>query len=36
MNVRVFLAGLTPAQVHEQIRRHGEETVPRLRALLAR
>jgi len=36
VNVRVFLAGLTPAQVHEQIRRHGEETVPRLRALLAR
>ena len=33
VNVRVFLAGLAPAQVHEQIVRHGEETVPRLRQL---
>ncbi len=36
LNVRVFLAGLAPAQVHEQIERHGAETVPRLRALLGR
>jgi hypothetical protein len=36
VNLRVFLAGLTPMQVHEQIRRHGAETVPRLRALLGR
>ena len=34
VNIRVFLAGLTPDQVHEQIRRHGAETVPRLRQLL--
>ena len=36
LNIRVFLAGLSPAQVHEQIARHGAETVPRLRALLGR
>jgi alkanesulfonate monooxygenase SsuD/methylene tetrahydromethanopterin reductase-like flavin-dependent oxidoreductase (luciferase family) len=36
VNVRVFLAGLTPAQVHDQIRRHGDETVPALRRLLGR
>ena len=36
VNIRVFLAGLSPAQVHEQIGRHGAETVPRLRQLLAR
>ena len=36
LNIRVFLAGLSPAQVHEQIARHGAETVPRLRQLLAR
>jgi alkanesulfonate monooxygenase SsuD/methylene tetrahydromethanopterin reductase-like flavin-dependent oxidoreductase (luciferase family) len=35
VNIRVFLAGLTPDQVHEQIRLHGAETVPRLRQLLA-
>jgi len=36
LNIRVFLAGLSPAQVHEQIARHGAETVPRLRELLGR
>jgi alkanesulfonate monooxygenase SsuD/methylene tetrahydromethanopterin reductase-like flavin-dependent oxidoreductase (luciferase family) len=36
INVRVFLAGLTPAQIHDQIRRHGEETLPVLRRLLGR
>ena len=36
VNIRVFLAGLSPGQVHEQIARHGEETVPRLHALLGR
>jgi alkanesulfonate monooxygenase SsuD/methylene tetrahydromethanopterin reductase-like flavin-dependent oxidoreductase (luciferase family) len=36
VNVRVFLAGLAPEQVHDQIRRHGVETVPRLRKLLGR
>jgi len=35
VNVRVFLAGLSPAQITEQVVRHGEETVPRLRQLLA-
>jgi alkanesulfonate monooxygenase SsuD/methylene tetrahydromethanopterin reductase-like flavin-dependent oxidoreductase (luciferase family) len=35
LNIRVFLAGLSPVQVHEQIARHGAETVPRLRALFA-
>lgn len=34
VNLRVFLAGLSPAQVAEQIERHGEETLPRLRDLL--
>jgi alkanesulfonate monooxygenase SsuD/methylene tetrahydromethanopterin reductase-like flavin-dependent oxidoreductase (luciferase family) len=34
VNLRVFLAGLTPAEVHDQIRRHGAETLPRLRKLL--
>lgn len=33
-NIRVFLAGLSPEQVREQIVRHGDETVPRLRQLL--
>jgi alkanesulfonate monooxygenase SsuD/methylene tetrahydromethanopterin reductase-like flavin-dependent oxidoreductase (luciferase family) len=36
VNIRVFLAGLTTAQVQDQIVRHGAETVPRLRALLGR
>jgi alkanesulfonate monooxygenase SsuD/methylene tetrahydromethanopterin reductase-like flavin-dependent oxidoreductase (luciferase family) len=36
LNIRVFLAGLSPAQVHDQIARHGAETVPRLRELLGR
>jgi alkanesulfonate monooxygenase SsuD/methylene tetrahydromethanopterin reductase-like flavin-dependent oxidoreductase (luciferase family) len=36
LNIRVFLAGLSPAQVHEQIARHGAETVPRLHELLGR
>jgi alkanesulfonate monooxygenase SsuD/methylene tetrahydromethanopterin reductase-like flavin-dependent oxidoreductase (luciferase family) len=36
LNVRVFLAGLSPEQVHDQIVRHGAETVPRLRELLGR
>jgi alkanesulfonate monooxygenase SsuD/methylene tetrahydromethanopterin reductase-like flavin-dependent oxidoreductase (luciferase family) len=36
VNIRVFLAGLGPDQVHEQIRRHGAETLPVLRGLLAR
>jgi alkanesulfonate monooxygenase SsuD/methylene tetrahydromethanopterin reductase-like flavin-dependent oxidoreductase (luciferase family) len=36
LNLRVFLAGLSPERVHEQIRRHGEETVPALRRLLGR
>jgi len=36
LNVRVFLAGLSPRQVAEQITRHGAETLPRLRRLLAR
>jgi alkanesulfonate monooxygenase SsuD/methylene tetrahydromethanopterin reductase-like flavin-dependent oxidoreductase (luciferase family) len=36
VNIRVFLAGLSPAQVHEQITRHGAETVPRLHELLGR
>jgi len=35
VNIRVFLAGLTAAEVCDQIVRHGEETVPRLRNLLA-
>ena len=34
VNLRVFLAGLSPAQVAEQIVRHGEETLPRLRELI--
>ncbi len=34
VNIRVFLAGLGPADVDEQIGRHGAETLPRLRALL--
>jgi len=36
LNVRVFLAGLSPRQVAGQIARHGAETMPRLRRLLAR
>jgi alkanesulfonate monooxygenase SsuD/methylene tetrahydromethanopterin reductase-like flavin-dependent oxidoreductase (luciferase family) len=35
LNLRVFLAGLSPEQVAEQITRHGEETLPRLRAARA-
>lgn len=35
LNLRVFLAGLPPETVDEQIIRHGEETLPRLRQLLA-
>jgi alkanesulfonate monooxygenase SsuD/methylene tetrahydromethanopterin reductase-like flavin-dependent oxidoreductase (luciferase family) len=34
LNVRVFLAGLTAAEVHDQLARHGAETLPRLRTLL--
>jgi len=36
VNVRVFLAGLAPEVIHDQIRRHGDETVPALRRLLGR
>ncbi len=35
VNLRVFLAGLEPAEIEEQIVRLGEETLPRLRGLLA-
>jgi alkanesulfonate monooxygenase SsuD/methylene tetrahydromethanopterin reductase-like flavin-dependent oxidoreductase (luciferase family) len=35
VNIRVFLAGLTSAQVREQIAHHGADTVPRLRQLMA-
>jgi hypothetical protein len=35
VNLRVFLAGLRPAQVRDQLERHGAETLPRLRKLLA-
>ncbi len=35
VNLRVFLAGLSAAQVRDQIERHGAETLPRLRSLLA-
>jgi alkanesulfonate monooxygenase SsuD/methylene tetrahydromethanopterin reductase-like flavin-dependent oxidoreductase (luciferase family) len=35
VNLRVFLAGLSPAQVRDQLERHGAETLPRLRSLLA-
>ena len=35
VNLRVFLAGLAAEQVADQIARHGEETIPRLRQLLA-
>jgi alkanesulfonate monooxygenase SsuD/methylene tetrahydromethanopterin reductase-like flavin-dependent oxidoreductase (luciferase family) len=34
VNIRVFLAGLTPADVRAQIEHHGAETVPRLRQLM--
>jgi alkanesulfonate monooxygenase SsuD/methylene tetrahydromethanopterin reductase-like flavin-dependent oxidoreductase (luciferase family) len=34
LNIRVFLAGLTPAQVRDQIGVHGAETLTRLRQLL--
>jgi alkanesulfonate monooxygenase SsuD/methylene tetrahydromethanopterin reductase-like flavin-dependent oxidoreductase (luciferase family) len=34
VNLRVFLAGLSAAQVRDQIERHGSETLPRLRSLL--
>jgi hypothetical protein len=34
LNVRVFLAGLTAAEIHEQLSRHAAETLPRLRGLL--
>ena len=36
LNLRVFLAGLAPEAIHDQIRRHGDETVPALRRLLGR
>jgi alkanesulfonate monooxygenase SsuD/methylene tetrahydromethanopterin reductase-like flavin-dependent oxidoreductase (luciferase family) len=36
LNLRVFVAGLSPAQVREQLTRHGEETLPHLRKLLAK
>jgi alkanesulfonate monooxygenase SsuD/methylene tetrahydromethanopterin reductase-like flavin-dependent oxidoreductase (luciferase family) len=36
VNLRVFLAGLAPEVIHDQIRRHGDETVPALRHLLGR
>ena len=35
VNLRVFLAGLSSAQVRDQLERHGAETLPRLRSLLA-
>jgi alkanesulfonate monooxygenase SsuD/methylene tetrahydromethanopterin reductase-like flavin-dependent oxidoreductase (luciferase family) len=34
LNVRVFLAGLTAVEIHEQLSRHAAETLPRLRRLL--
>jgi hypothetical protein len=34
VNLRIFLAGLSPAEVRAQIERHGAETIPRLRTLL--
>jgi alkanesulfonate monooxygenase SsuD/methylene tetrahydromethanopterin reductase-like flavin-dependent oxidoreductase (luciferase family) len=34
LNLRVFLAGMAPAEVRDQIERLGAETLPRLRALL--
>ena len=34
INLRVFQAGLSPADVRDQIARLGKETLPRLRALL--
>jgi alkanesulfonate monooxygenase SsuD/methylene tetrahydromethanopterin reductase-like flavin-dependent oxidoreductase (luciferase family) len=36
LNVRVFLAGLGPAQVAGQLDHHGAATVPRLKQLMAR
>jgi alkanesulfonate monooxygenase SsuD/methylene tetrahydromethanopterin reductase-like flavin-dependent oxidoreductase (luciferase family) len=36
LNIRVFLAGLTPDDVAAQIARHGAETLPALRQLIAR
>jgi alkanesulfonate monooxygenase SsuD/methylene tetrahydromethanopterin reductase-like flavin-dependent oxidoreductase (luciferase family) len=33
VNIRVFLAGLSPAQVAEQVDEHGATTLPRLRQL---
>jgi alkanesulfonate monooxygenase SsuD/methylene tetrahydromethanopterin reductase-like flavin-dependent oxidoreductase (luciferase family) len=35
VNVRVFLAGLAPSQVAEQVAEHGATTLPRLRGLRA-
>jgi alkanesulfonate monooxygenase SsuD/methylene tetrahydromethanopterin reductase-like flavin-dependent oxidoreductase (luciferase family) len=34
LNIRIFLAGLPAAAIHEQLSRHGAETLPRLHALL--
>jgi alkanesulfonate monooxygenase SsuD/methylene tetrahydromethanopterin reductase-like flavin-dependent oxidoreductase (luciferase family) len=34
VNIRIFLAGLTPAEIHQQLSRHATETLPRLRRLL--
>jgi alkanesulfonate monooxygenase SsuD/methylene tetrahydromethanopterin reductase-like flavin-dependent oxidoreductase (luciferase family) len=34
VNIRIFLAGLTPAEIHDQLSRHATETLPRLRALM--
>ena len=33
---RIFLAGLTPAEIHGQLARHATETLPRLRSLMAK
>ena len=35
VNLRIHLAGLAPAQITEQVERHGAETLPELRRLLA-
>jgi alkanesulfonate monooxygenase SsuD/methylene tetrahydromethanopterin reductase-like flavin-dependent oxidoreductase (luciferase family) len=34
LNIRIFLAGLTAADIHDQLSRHAAETLPRLRTLL--
>jgi hypothetical protein len=35
LNIRVFLAGLAPSAVHDQVRALGSDTLPALRRALA-